>query len=358
MSPTGRFLSWDVKFDPELHVELFQRQEDPILFDKIQALAVKSFKANRMEGGSWGNVDFRVRYDDGEPVVMEVNPMPAVFLPPGEHEWEDLVIRDSFPGSHRALISVLVATNYFQTRTHFTRTEKVVGRYNEFAKDYDESVGVRSELPKVIASLVAMYDFEGSIIDLGSGTGQFGKLVKDYRHAQHQLVGIEPSEGMKKKCQQNCPGLYDHIHSGLMQDVIMTLPSFDHVVAMDSMHFLDPDTFLLVMCRVFELARISVTLSLGEFTNDYNQALLDRGMPFMHSFNHVQGLEAFGVPKGWKLVYQKRHFAWVSPHTHQSIFATIFRFERQDENAAIQRIPKAPPSPLTRSGLLFASPSL
>ena len=327
----NRFLHWDLKFHPELHVELFHRHEDPGLYDKIQALAVKSFKANRMAGGAWGNVDFRVRYDDGEPVVIEVNPMPAVFLPPGEHEWEDLVIRECLPGGHRALISILVATKHFQTHTQVARTAKVVGRYDEFAKDYDDLVGARSELPSVTSKLVSKFNFEGSVLDLGSGTGSFGKLVKDFRQAQHPLVGVEPSEGMRRKCQQTFPGLYDRIHPELMQEVIMSLPSFDHVVAMDSMHFLDLDTFVLMMCRAFQLAKQSVTVSLAEFTDEYNTALLKRAEPWMHSVNNVPELDAFGVPKGWKLVYRERHFAWVSPHTQEKIFATFFRFERLSE---------------------------
>ncbi|KAL8993098.1 MAG: hypothetical protein Q9169_006600 [Polycauliona sp. 2 TL-2023] len=135
MPSKGRFLHWDLKFHPDLHVELFHRTEDAALFDKLQVLAVKSFKANRMEGGAWVNVDFRVRYDDGEPVVVEVNTMPVVFLPPGGHEWEDLVIREDLPGSHRALISILIATKSYQTLTHLRQTEKVVERYNGFARD-------------------------------------------------------------------------------------------------------------------------------------------------------------------------------------------------------------------------------
>jgi hypothetical protein len=104
-SPYVDYLTFEVKFHPETHVELLRYQDDPTLYTKLQELAVQAFHANKMASQTWCNVDIRVPPPgQGEPVVLEVNPKPAVFLP-RDHEWEDVTIRESFPGGHRALNS-------------------------------------------------------------------------------------------------------------------------------------------------------------------------------------------------------------------------------------------------------------
>ncbi|KAL8786821.1 MAG: hypothetical protein Q9213_002558 [Squamulea squamosa] len=336
MPSTGRFLHWDLKFHPELHVEVLHRAMDPELYDKLTRLAVRAFKANRMEGGAWGNVDFRVRYDDGEPVVMEVNPMPAVFLPPGEHEWEDLVIRECLPGGHRTLISILIATKMFQQQLHTPRVRNVAKTHDGFASCYDELVKSRSNLPTVTQRMIENFDYHGSVLELGAGTGIFGQLLRTSKHQVHSLLGVEPSEGMRKVCAQRYPGLYDKIHASCTEDILMSFHPADHIVAMDTMHFLDHDTFILVVCRLFQLAQRSITFSLVEITDNYNKAVVLSNYPEMQSFNNVPEMEAFTIPKGWRLVNKEQHFAWKSPHTEEKVNATFFRFERIGESGEVK----------------------
>ena len=57
-------------------------------------------------GSSGCNVGIRVRDGDGKRFIFEVNPVPAVFLRWGSTSWEDVVIREMFPGGHRALSNV------------------------------------------------------------------------------------------------------------------------------------------------------------------------------------------------------------------------------------------------------------
>lgn len=106
----NRFLTFDIKFSPALKEHLINRQDDPNLFDKLRRIATEAYEVNGMLGGFWGNVDIRVQLN-GEFVVIEVNPMPAIFLPP-EIQFEDPVISMSLPGVHRALLNILIA-NYF-----------------------------------------------------------------------------------------------------------------------------------------------------------------------------------------------------------------------------------------------------
>lgn len=103
-----RFLTFDIKFHPELSESLVNREENPQLFDMLQKLAVEAFQVNDMAGGSWGNVDIRIK-PDGKPVVIEVNPMPAVFLPL-DFGYEEIVIWNSLPGEHRALLNIMMAS--------------------------------------------------------------------------------------------------------------------------------------------------------------------------------------------------------------------------------------------------------
>ncbi|KAL8690534.1 MAG: hypothetical protein Q9218_004032 [Villophora microphyllina] len=336
-SSKGRFLHWDLKFDPELHVEVFHRKMNPELHDNLKILAIRAFKANRMEGGAWGNVDFRVPVETGEPVVMEVNPMPAVFLPPGEHEWEDLVIRECLPGGHRTLISILVATNAFQRKAHTLRTRQVAKTHDGFASNYEELVKSLSNLPTVTKWIVEKFEYHGSVLELGSGTGIFGQLVRNSNHHVLNLTGVEPSEGMRTVCSQRYPGLYDHLLANCIEDIVMTLSPVDHVVAMDSLHFLDHDAFNLVVCRLFQIAQRSITFSLVEITNSYNKAVINTGHPEMRSFNNVPEMEMFVLPATWHLVYKKQHFAWQSPHTEEKVDATFYRFER-----TMERVPNGP----------------
>lgn len=48
----------------------------------------------------------------------------------------------------------------------------------------------------------------------------------------------------------------------------------------------------------------------------------------MTGMNHVQEVRDFGVPRGWRLAYEKRSFGWNSPSTLLDVFTVIFHYER------------------------------
>ena len=120
------YMAFNVKFHKELREELLVRSEDPVLFDMLRDLAEKAWHVNGMHGSSWCNVDIRVRDGDGKPFILEVNAMPALFLR-WEHEWEDVVIRETFPGGHRALINVLITTKVLQSGKYKAVVNAVAG---------------------------------------------------------------------------------------------------------------------------------------------------------------------------------------------------------------------------------------
>ena len=121
------YMAFDVKFHKETREELLVRSEDPKLFDTLRDLAERAWHVNGMHGSSWCNVDIRVRDSDGKAFCLEVNPEPTLFSR-WECEWEDIVIRETFPGGHRALVNVLLTTKVLQMGKYKTAVNAVAGR--------------------------------------------------------------------------------------------------------------------------------------------------------------------------------------------------------------------------------------
>ena len=212
------------------------------------------------------------------------------------------------------------------------------------------SGGVGEGLVKVNSGIAEKSDFEGSILDVGSGTGSFGRyLVKagkikapDSKSSsgsesrassspitpkKNVLVGIEISEAMVQA--GNTTALYDYIHLGPMQAVLPKLERrFDHVVSLSSLHFIDTVTLSLVLNRMFEIAEKSVTVTVDDIPDVYNENLVKRGHEHMQGWNHTKEVKEFGVPKGWKVVQREWVFAWMSPMTGDKVYTTVWRWER------------------------------
>ncbi|KAF3910540.1 hypothetical protein ABW21_db0201114 [Orbilia brochopaga] len=271
--PYEDFLTFDVKFHPETNVELLRYEDDPKLFTKLQQVALQAFHANQMTGQSWCNVDIRVpRPGHGEPTVLEVNPMPAVFLPP-PHDWEDMAIRECFPGGHRALINTLIASHLLSLRPDKPAQARVAEVYTTLSSNYDENFDkwVYKLFIDIFHRITKRIDFsQGTTLELGSGTGLFGRiLAQNMQHTPPEsdsesisdgqtsifsspkpaqtfcITGIELSEGMADKCKQT--GVYDKIYRGSVQDILPTIGSFDHIFTYSMLYFLSPEDFSMTM---------------------------------------------------------------------------------------------------------------
>ncbi|KAJ3459730.1 hypothetical protein MRS44_015803 [Fusarium solani] len=301
-----RFLTFDIKFHPELSESLVNREDDPQLFDMLQKLAVEAFQVNDMAGGSWGNVDIRIK-PDGKPVVIEVNPIPAVFLPP-DFGYEETVIWNSLPGEHRALLNIMMASYMMRS------AEEVLGR------------------------LLSKFNFDGSLLDIACGTGLFGRLIraKQMSHPNRassatqnsRHIGLNISLEMARLAKESG---YDHVFIGPVQEVLPTITeSFDHIMCYQAIHFVSAFEVSLVLSRCFQLAKQSVTIDVDEIPEAYNEATKKLPPPnnVMTSINHVQEVRDFGVPRGWKLVLEERVFGWKSPNTNVDVNTTLFHFER------------------------------
>ncbi|KAK6500596.1 hypothetical protein TWF506_003365 [Arthrobotrys conoides] len=360
--PYEDFLTFEIKFHDETSVELLEYEKDPVLFKKLQEVAVQAWNANRMAGQSWGNVDIRVPPPgQGEPVALEVNPMPAVFLPP-PNDWEDLSIRVSFPGGHPALINTLIASQMLKGRVRQTISKSVGEVYDNLSPKYDEIVHsvANSQFGGFFDIAIArIWKSGGTVLDLGSGTGLFGRALvqkmqqitppqsesdsgsdneaqlssesKPNSSRECIITGIELSKGMADICQKT--GVYNKVHIGPVQSVIPTIGPFDHMVSFSVLYFLTPEEFTMTMVRAFQLARRSIVVSLDEIPDSYINKLIEMGPPHscMLGHNHLPIMEKMFCdtpPAGWKLVDRHRKWGWKSPVAGSEVYVTLYSFER------------------------------
>ncbi|KAI9370356.1 hypothetical protein BJX61DRAFT_544728 [Aspergillus egyptiacus] len=344
----NRFLTFDIKFSPALKEHLIKRDDDPLLFDKLQELAVQAYKVNGMLGGFWDNVDIRVQ-PNGEPVVIEVNPMPAIFLPP-EIQYEDPVISQSLPGGHRALLNILLANYFTRTGQESRRLQGIATTYDGVADVYDTAYLTKSTAEKVLTDVISRFDFSGSLLDLAAGTGVVGRIIRKCHKptasssrsangsvngglchdshvtdATYHHVGVDISPDMARVCKESG---YESCYVGPMQTVLPTIPDqFDHIFCYQAIHFVSSFELSLVLSRCFQLARKSVTIGIDEIPDEYNKKMTAFN-PSMTSINHVHEMRKFGIPCGWTLALEERHFGWRSPNVGVDVYTTIFHYER------------------------------
>ena len=122
------------------------------------------------------------------------------------------------------------------------------------------------------------------------------------------------------------PEVYKEVVIGPLQEVIMdTNEHFDHIACLSALQYVDEVTLSAVLARMFQLARSSITFTVDEIPESYNSALKQT---CMRANNHLQVVEGFGVPRGWRLAHRKQDpNGWKSPNTGIVVAVTIFRFE-------------------------------
>ena len=178
-------------------------------------------------------------------------------------------------------------------------------------------------------SIAERYDFSGTLLELACGTGAFGRELHEHQMKNgagklSTIVGNDISPGMVRNNPR--PEVYKEVIIGPLQEVIMdTNEHFDHIACMSAFCFLDEVTLSAVLVRMFQVARSSVTFTVEEIPESYNPAM--KQTYNVVSNNHLQVVEGFGVPRGWRLAYRKRDDGWKSPTTGIQVAVTIFRFE-------------------------------
>lgn len=332
------FLTFDRKFDEETYIEIMQKRDNPVLFERLQQVAIEAFMVSDCKGSNMGcDVDLRAT-PTGEVFAIEVNPQPAAFMTEGAYQ--DLPIIHSLPGGHPAVINIFIANHMLCHPGQWDRQSKVASTYDDFAPKYDTLAN--GSMAASVKRVADRFDFSGTVLDLGCGTGLFGRGLAESKKSssltaskpESRLVGCDISPGMLETCRTS--GLYDVLYLDSMEATLLKISNsdyakgIDHIICSSAIHFLSPEMLSFVMVLCFVLANRSITINVDEIPDTYNERLKEKGFGFMHSFDHLANMEAFGVPKGWRLVKGEREYSWTSPTTGDRVYTVYFRFERID----------------------------
>lgn len=242
--------------------EVLRREADAVLFEILQTKATETFKKMGLQGSSWSTIQLNVSKGYTVTVTgISLTPTICRSLDRGE----DLIIAKSFPGGHEAFINCAITTQRLKLEETNIAEQRVGESYTEISSDYEMHVEA-TDLPKIVAEVVDRYDFSGSVLDLACGTGLFGRTLHPSQQSRHQSLsvidGIEISPGMARFAVGS--GIYNHIHIGSMQRTVTRMHPVDHVCIFGAIYFLLPEEMSLVVSRVFQLARKSVTLAVDE----------------------------------------------------------------------------------------------
>ncbi|CAG8836005.1 41821_t:CDS:1 [Gigaspora margarita] len=169
------------------------------------------------------------------------------------------------------------------------------------------------------------YNFAGTIIDIGCGTGLGGKTILKYNNGS-RITGIDFAEEMAKKAIQSG---YANVYVGLMEEIVPYLSSenkkFDHVISLGAIFHLPNDIFTNFLSSLFEIAEKSITLEIDEITDEF-LANVEKIQNFQASFfNNTPIVERFHLPNNWKIVLKEKNYMWTSPTTKDKIYRIFVR---------------------------------
>ncbi|KAL8659570.1 MAG: hypothetical protein Q9226_000351 [Calogaya cf. arnoldii] len=305
-------------------------QIDPELCASLQKAAVETYEATQLQGCSWYTVNIRAQ-PGREHIVLRIDLRPQVFSSAGQ-TWEDAAVEQSFPGGHRALVDSTIVTCQMRYGARRSFEHSLEEAYALWSQKYDQAVAAISGMAQTTLH-VCKFALRGSILDLGCGTGLFGKSLHKTRKSRDGsgkggwLVGIDISPDMAAIGKQE--GHYQEVRVGSIQKVLPTMPMFDHIVSLTTLHHISTLELSFVLSAAFQKARRSITLAVDDIPEGYNEAVRKLGPPYdaMQGHNHLKAMKAYGIPRDWRLVDESRFFGWSSPNTGHDIFTTVFRFE-------------------------------
>jgi len=120
----------------------------------------------------------------------------------------------------------------------FRMKREEIARLYEFEKTYWWHVGRRYIIKRILEKyLNNVHDNE--ILDIGCGTGENIRLLKDYGH----VVGMDSSREAIEICREN--GLNDVFHSSNINEIGLHNKCFDIITAFDVLEHLDDDVEFL-----------------------------------------------------------------------------------------------------------------
>ncbi|KAL8801178.1 MAG: hypothetical protein Q9182_004626 [Xanthomendoza sp. 2 TL-2023] len=301
----------------------------------VQKAAVEAFRSAGMSpGGAWALVDMRIETATNRVYVLEVNPFPCIFCPIGNTFGDDLVIEKTFPGSHFAILDILVASHRIQHGVPATQYPTIATIHDRISTYYDKTS--RSEpLERKIAENATSFDWTGSVLDLGCGTGYLGELLHAAGSAS-EMIGVDLSPGMtaaasvKKSYQQpvTIEPIQDFIFRGAEG-------SYDHVACYSTLHFFDNPTCTAIIARMFMLARKSVSFEIDDLNPKYLEEFSMYADGRWSNWNNTCVGSRFPTPTGWKRVQDEDRYLYRSIHLRSDVHGRFFRFERDSQEVPV-----------------------
>ena len=172
--------------------------------------------------------------------------------------------------------------------------------FDNYATKFENSLvdNLKYKIPKVIAEMIikdSKFDLLGSVMDLGCGTGLFGKEIKQF--CEH-LEGVDLSEKMLGEASKK--KIYNEL---IKKDILAYLSNaslnFDYFISVDVFIYIGDlsDVFRLIKSR----NKIGGKLAFSTEIYDGNDFFLEQSGRYSHSKNYIEDLcKKFG--------YKLRHY--------------------------------------------------
>ncbi|KAG6012675.1 hypothetical protein E4U43_007697 [Claviceps pusilla] len=297
------------------------------LAERMQKAAVDAFKTMQVShGGAFAHVTMRVERDTQAIYVMDIDCNPSILERKGRRFNGDFLLETTFPGKQEAFIDTLLTIKPSQLGSIKGRITHTAAFYDSWSETYDD-FWESTNMSKMQQFTAANFDFSGSVLDLACGTGVFGRILHDHDAKTTEIVGVEISAGML--CAPDIRRYYKKpLWNCSMQEYVMNNVEFDHVVCFGALLFLNAVELNTVLARMFMMARKSLTIEVENLNDDVIELMRKDSGDHVFIENHVQIVERFGIPGGWKLVYKQNGALYPSPTSEGNVEGYIVRFEK------------------------------
>lgn len=284
-----------------------------LIFDKHQLV----------RGSGCVRADIVIHNNDLSLREVRLDLKPRIFWAGKDTSADDWMI-ERCPGGHESLLCLFLATHQKQPTSRIAKRNNVRTTFDILSSHFDDAFQHTAHVA-VLRSLAFRFDWSGTVLDVGCGTGMFGGTLSSY-HDGYSIYGTDLSQPMVEapliKAHYEAP-----IAVGPMEELLMGPDMADHLVCFSVLQYVDAVTFKAVLSQMFLKARQSVTFDVPDVTVDYISRLSVTGS-FSKPANHLLSLQKFGTPHGWKLVMDRYTLSYTEPNFSLDIYSRYLRFEK------------------------------
>lgn len=299
--------------------------EDSVIRNACQEAALSAIKAARFHGSrGLARIDLARPPHTSTLLVTSINPLPHVFSPSSITS-DDILISQTIPGGHSALLDMLIAAKKFSTTATTSSCETLASTFDSYSTVYHDAVS-KFEYYRKWQALARAFDYTGTVADLACGTGILGQVLHESGNSA-TITGMDLSPQMTAH-----PVVQKHyelpIRIGAMQDFVMQPQRYDHVACLGALHFLDPVTFSTVLSRMFVMATKSISFDVEYFSPAYLAKMKIASNEVLPSWNHGPRWKGFLVPSGWKVVSEEYGLLYHYEEIGENVEGWVVRVER------------------------------